>query len=228
MWSRAKSTLPLDRGGALASLTASESSLGGADPLARWHRFQPGSCAGRHRGCRVIDRQLPDGDRAGAGTDHEPTSVAQLVNIVSGQRCRRHPGGLDHCLQRHLRCQAIALSGDPHCRGQVGATPIAGLFERCAGQHVGLSRRLACHVEPNCHRKDCGIVFPISAFVALGFEHSIANLYLIPAGMMVGASGTFVELVSNLVLVTAGNLAGGAVYCGWATDAAFSETIRAK
>ena len=59
--------------------------------------------------------------------------------------------------------------------------------------------------------KVLGIVFPISAFVALGFEHSIANLYLIPVGMMVGAAGTSHDLASNIFWVTGGNLVGGAI-----------------
>jgi formate/nitrite transporter len=59
--------------------------------------------------------------------------------------------------------------------------------------------------------KFIGIVFPISAFVALGFEHSIANLFLIPAGLMAGAKGSIGDLIGNLVPVTAGNLVGGAV-----------------
>jgi formate/nitrite transporter len=59
--------------------------------------------------------------------------------------------------------------------------------------------------------KFIGIVFPISAFVALGFEHSIANLYLIPAGLMAGAKGGVGDVLANIVPVTAGNLVGGAV-----------------
>lgn len=59
--------------------------------------------------------------------------------------------------------------------------------------------------------KFLGIMFPISAFVALGFEHSIANLYLIPVGFMIGASGTSLDLARNILAVTAGNLVGGAV-----------------
>jgi len=38
--------------------------------------------------------------------------------------------------------------------------------------------------------KIMSIVFPITAFVALGFEHSVANFYLIPIGLLHGASGT--------------------------------------
>lgn len=45
-----------------------------------------------------------------------------------------------------------------------------------------------------------GIIFPISAFVALGFEHSIANFFLLPAGLMLGASGTLSDLAVNLAV----------------------------
>ena len=55
------------------------------------------------------------------------------------------------------------------------------------------------------------IVFPISAFVALGFEHSIANLYLIPFGMVVGDGFSLPGLVGNIVPVTLGNVFGGAI-----------------
>lgn len=54
------------------------------------------------------------------------------------------------------------------------------------------------------------ILFPITAFVALGFEHSIANFYLIPMGLFAGAHGTPMDLLGNLIPVTLGNLAGGA------------------
>ena len=57
------------------------------------------------------------------------------------------------------------------------------------------------------------ILFPVSAFVALGFEHSIANMYLIPIGMLASGTGidTFV-LLGNLVPVTLGNIVGGSVF----------------
>jgi len=57
------------------------------------------------------------------------------------------------------------------------------------------------------------IVFPVSAFVALGFEHSVANMYLIPMGWLAGADGvTLAGLVGNLVPVTLGNVVGGGVF----------------
>ncbi len=64
------------------------------------------------------------------------------------------------------------------------------------------------------------VVFPVTAFVAAGFEHSIANFYFIPLAMLLATSGTPVPagaaldlagLSANLVPVILGNLAGGAV-----------------
>ena len=59
--------------------------------------------------------------------------------------------------------------------------------------------------------KVLAVVFPVSAFVALGFEHSIANMYLIPVGMLLEYGHIdWVALFSNLLPVTAGNIIGGA------------------
>ncbi len=59
------------------------------------------------------------------------------------------------------------------------------------------------------------VLLPISAFVAAGFEHSVANMYFLPLGMMLqAAAGQPVELAGvlrNLVPVIAGNIAGGSV-----------------
>lgn len=58
------------------------------------------------------------------------------------------------------------------------------------------------------------IVFPIAAFVALGFEHSIANMYFIPAGALAGGleGGALEGLIANLVPVTLGNVVGGGLF----------------
>jgi formate/nitrite transporter len=56
------------------------------------------------------------------------------------------------------------------------------------------------------------IIFPISAFVAAGMEHSVANMYLMPIGMLAGAPQvTYAAMAGNLVVVTLGNIVGGAV-----------------
>ncbi|HAS61105.1 MAG TPA: formate transporter FocA [Vibrio sp.] len=70
--------------------------------------------------------------------------------------------------------------------------------------------------------KAVAIVFPISAFVAAGFEHSIANMYFIPLAMMLESSGTVevansvgtLGFLGNLLPVILGNLVGGSVFVG--------------
>ena len=67
------------------------------------------------------------------------------------------------------------------------------------------------------------IVFPISAFVAAGFEHSIANMYFMPLAMLIQHFGdvpagelrvTWLGMGHNLAFVIAGNLLGGSVLVG--------------
>ena len=58
--------------------------------------------------------------------------------------------------------------------------------------------------------KILAIVLPITAFVALGFEHSIANMYFIPVAMLAGAENLDVAgFIGNLLPVTLGNIVGG-------------------
>jgi formate/nitrite transporter len=57
--------------------------------------------------------------------------------------------------------------------------------------------------------KAVAIALPISAFVALGFEHCIANFYLLPVGMLSGAQIGMANFVGNIVAVTLGNTLGG-------------------
>jgi formate/nitrite transporter len=71
------------------------------------------------------------------------------------------------------------------------------------------------------------IFFPIMAFVAMGFEHSVANMYFIPAGLFLkngagiipagAAAGTLTWgrfLYANLLPVTIGNIIGGSFFVG--------------
>ena len=80
------------------------------------------------------------------------------------------------------------------------------------------------------------IFFPIWLFITSGFEHSVANMYYIPAGIMAKANPVFVEqalklgatpesvafldwntfFANNLLPVTLGNIVGGGVFVGLA------------
>lgn len=88
-----------------------------------------------------------------------------------------------------------------------------------------------CYAGRSVTDKILAILFPITAFVALGFEHSVANMYFIPAGLLLADNAGMVTaasqlsggvldlsqltlagfLLNNLLPVTIGNMLGGGV-----------------
>ncbi len=63
--------------------------------------------------------------------------------------------------------------------------------------------------------KILGIWFPIMAFVAMGFEHSVANMFFIPTAIFYGADVSWSAfIIDNLIPVTIGNIIGGAIFVG--------------
>lgn len=87
-----------------------------------------------------------------------------------------------------------------------------------------------CYSAHTTTDKILAIVFPITAFVAAGFEHSVANMFFIPMGLLIRSDSSFVAgqspvpdlstltwsnfLSANLLPVTIGNVIGGAVMVG--------------
>ena len=55
-------------------------------------------------------------------------------------------------------------------------------------------------------------IFPVTFFVACGFEHSIANLFYIPTGFFAENSFNFLGLLHNLLPVILGNIIGGGIF----------------
>lgn len=73
--------------------------------------------------------------------------------------------------------------------------------------------------------KIVALVFPISAFIAAGFEHCVANMYFLPLAWLMARTGnipadfdasaiTMTGIIHNLVPVTLGNIVGGAGLVG--------------
>lgn len=90
-----------------------------------------------------------------------------------------------------------------------------------------------CYSARSAADKIVCVVFPISAFVTAGFEHSVANMYFIPIAMLIktyapqafwsaigkseddyASIDTSGFLLGNLLPVTLGNVIGGAVMVG--------------
>ncbi|NYB27545.1 MAG: formate/nitrite transporter family protein [Methanobacteriaceae archaeon] len=60
--------------------------------------------------------------------------------------------------------------------------------------------------------KIVGIWFPIFAFVAIGFEHVVANMFFIPVGIFLGGVSWTQFFVNNMIPATIGNIIGGAIF----------------
>ncbi len=70
---------------------------------------------------------------------------------------------------------------------------------------------IICIASKTISGKILGIYFPIMLFVVSGYEHSVANMYFLPAALM--AKGQFISgfsaIFKNLIPVTIGNIIGG-------------------
>ena len=127
-----------------------------------------------------------------------------------------------------------------------GANVLGGITIKIASYKVGLPFMSAFYLGIMCNMLVClavwmaygakdmvskifAIFFPIWLFITSGFEHSVANMYYIPAGILAKANpgwvteshlapaalanlnwGTFI--INNLVPVTLGNIVGGSIF----------------
>jgi hypothetical protein len=63
--------------------------------------------------------------------------------------------------------------------------------------------------------KVTGMWWPIFAFAVIGYEHCVANMFLISTGLMFGAKITAGQFALNIVFVVLGNSLGGALFVGF-------------
>lgn len=65
------------------------------------------------------------------------------------------------------------------------------------------------------HSKILGIYLPISLFIAVGYEHCVANMFTVQMGMILGANLSIGKYISHVLIpVTLGNVIGGAFFVG--------------
>ena len=79
--------------------------------------------------------------------------------------------------------------------------------------------------------KMLAIVLPVSAFVAAGFEHSVANMYFIPLGMLLAGDAApptlgWAGFIANLIPVTLGNIAGGSLMVAAVYHLIYNRALR--
>lgn len=117
------------------------------------------------------------------------------------------------------RAQAIAQTKESLAFGEAVASGVLANCLVCLAVWMTLSARTLID-------KIAVIVPPIAAFVAAGFEHSVANMYFFPVALLhddwdssaadAGASNVTMDgfLIDNLLPVTIGNVIGGALLVG--------------
>lgn len=128
---------------------------------------------------------------------------------------------------------AVGLAALNIANGKVGLTFIQAVALGIMCNALVCMAVWMCYSARTTTDKILAIIPPIACFVAAGFEHSIANMYFIPAGLFIKASGDgkFFEMIgktaadfplltwnnffiANLLPVTIGNIIGGAVMVG--------------
>ena len=140
--------------------------------------------------------------------------------------------GLSNCLGAAGLALLVFLSGHAQLNGgAIGQTVLRiALAKQALPWQEALFRGLLCNLlvcmavwmalgGRSVTDKAVAIVFPISAFVAAGFEHSIANMYLMPLAWLLQQGGavpaepavTLLGMLGNWLPVIAGNLLGGSV-----------------
>lgn len=137
-------------------------------------------------------------------------------------------------------CVALCLMS-AHLGGLFDGAVASSLLETAAGKcslswSDALLRGVACNflvciavwiafASKTPAGKVIGLFFPIMLFVVCGFEHSVANMFYIPAGLLAAADPAYASaaaegltwgsfLLRNLLPVTAGNILGGSVLVG--------------
>jgi formate/nitrite transporter FocA (FNT family) len=141
---------------------------------------------------------------------------ALLLSAIQTQFYRQAPTGAAALMVAAAEAKTIGYA-------KLGASGLAIAFIKgilcnwmvCMGVVMGMTSRSTLG-------KIVASWLPVLTFFAQGFEHSVVNMFLIPAGMMMGAKVSLRQWwFWNQIPVTLGNVFGGAVFVGLAMYIAF-------
>ena len=124
--------------------------------------------------------------------------LGTVVLVVWGDIASLGNGGVGETAIRVAGAKAGLSAGEAFARGVLCNTLV------CLAVWLAMGGRSVTD-------KILAIVFPITAFVAIGFEHSSANWFFLPYGFLIAPQGAvpIAGIATNLVAVTAGNIVGG-------------------
>ena len=96
--------------------------------------------------------------------------------------------------------------------GKLALDPLASLIRAFLCNVLVCLAVWLCFAARSVTGKILAIIPPITAFVAIGFEHSVANMYLIPVAFLAGTTPIDpTGFLINLAIVSVGNVFGGGV-----------------
>jgi formate/nitrite transporter len=132
--------------------------------------------------------------------------------------------------QWSLNGNAVGANAVTIANAKVNLSFVAAFTRGILGNALVCLAVWLCYSARSLTDKIMAILFPITTFVAAGFEHSIANMYFIPMGILLAGKPAVLQaanltpvaianlnwtgLLNNLVPVTIGNIIGGAVLVG--------------
>jgi formate/nitrite transporter len=127
--------------------------------------------------------------------------LAYKTGVIGG------PGAAGAAGLEHSRAVAIATGKAlTESDSQIFLRAIGCNWLVCLAVWLGLSAE-------DIGGKILGIFFPIMAFVAMGFDHVVANMFFLPLGHYIGTPGLgWGDVTNNLVFAFLGNLVGAAVF----------------
>ena len=101
----------------------------------------------------------------------------------------------------------------------VAKTKVSADFARAFVSGIGCNWMVAmgawlCYGAHTYGGKILAIWFPIMIFVLIGFQHVVANMFVIPAAIWGGADISWAQFMHNMVSVYLGNAVGGSIFVG--------------
>ena len=176
---------------------------------------------------RASDEQYDDYVFGAFGrADFHKNAVAQLGRRVSGQFGGNAGDGVfprtlrrDDRRQRGGKTIAVAEAKVHMDFGRAFVSAVACNWMVCMGAWLHFAAK-------HTAGRMLAIWFPVMIFVLNGFQHLVANMFVIPAGILAGADITWGQFFFNMIPVFLGNVLGGASFVGASYLYTYKDTLK--
>ena len=135
-------------------------------------------------------------------------AVVTLFNLMGALFVAYFFGYLSGTLQGAFIDRTIAVA-----RGRIDVAPVQLFFSSVACNILVCTGVYMNYAAKDFIGKIFGTFLPIMAFVIAGYQHVVANMFLIPAGIFAGGA-TWTEFMLNISIVWIGNLVGSGFFMG--------------